>query len=147
MVIPIPQLGVDPEIADSIDGLISNSSTRVMFKECRSLKTVPQNLSFDAKGLLYALSPLMIQGPTGRRSVIWSETVNHPKPIEYIQSLQKSGELMKKEFAQIPPPIAVTVRTKTPQPPQQNPMMPPPPAKLGEPRMVVFGDATFLTLS
>ena len=24
-------------------------------------------------------------------------------------------------------------------------MMPPPPAKLGEPRMVVFGDATFLT--
>jgi hypothetical protein len=142
MVMPFPQLGTDPEIADSVDSLINNASRRVLFRECRSLKLIPQNLNFDAKGFLYGLSPMLIQVQGARRLPIWSETVNHPNPIEFVQGLQKSGELMKKDFATMPIPVAVTVRTKVPQPPQQNPMMPPPPAKLGEPRMVIFSDAT-----
>lgn len=137
-----PQLGLDPEIIDGVAGLIMNASRQVIFRECRSLKVIPQNPNFDAKGFLYGFSPLGVQGPNGPRALIWSETVNHSNPIEFVQSLQKSGELLKRDFAPVLPAVAVTVRTRTPQPPQQNPMMPPPPAKLGEPRMVIFSDAT-----
>ncbi len=144
-VVPLPQLGIDPDIQDSMDALISNSTNRVEFHEARSVKPIPANAGFDVKGLLYAYSPMIVQGPSGRRMVVWPETINRPKPIEFVQGLMKSGDLLKIDFPQVPPSVAVTVRNRGAQQPPQNPMAPPPPAKLGEPRMVVFGDATFLT--
>lgn len=144
LVTAIPQLS-DPEIQDSVEALITNSTSKVELRECRSIKPIPANISYDVKALLFAITPMALQGPGGPRVVVWSETVNRPKPIEYVQGLLKSNELLKKDFPQLPPSLAVTVRNKGQQQPPQNPMMQPPPAKLGEPRMVVFGDATFLT--
>ncbi|HMO36289.1 MAG TPA: Gldg family protein, partial [Gemmatales bacterium] len=98
MVVPFRELGTDSELADTLDNLISRASFDVLFKECRSIKPVTQNLNYDVKGLLFAFSPLLVQGPTGRRSAVWSETVNHPNPVEYIRGLQQAGELLKKDF-------------------------------------------------
>lgn len=142
---PIPQLGIDPDIEDSMLALVSNSTNGVEFRDSRSVKPIPANAGFDVKGLLYATSPMIIRGPSGQRMVVWTEAINRPKPIEFVQGLMKSEEIMKIDFPQLPPSVAVTVRNRGSQQPPQNPMAPPPPAKLGEPRMVVFGDATFLT--
>lgn len=145
MIAPLPQLGIDPEIQDTLAGLIVNASTEIELRECRSIKTIPAQGGYDVKGLLYAVSPMVMQGPSGRRMVVWSESVNHPKPEQYVLELKNSRELYKKDFPQVPPSLAVTVRDRGQQMPQQNPMMPPPQGKLGDPRMVIFGDATFLT--
>ncbi|MFT3881434.1 MAG: Gldg family protein [Gemmatales bacterium] len=145
LVIPIPQLGIDPDIQDSMEALISNSTNRVELHEARSVKPIPAVAGFDVKGMLYAYTNMSVPSPNGPRRAIWLETINRPKPIEYIQGLMKTEEILKIDFLQAPPSVAVTVRNRGAQQPPQNPMAQPPPAKLGEPRMVVFGDATFLT--
>jgi hypothetical protein len=136
--------GVDMELYAAMANLIEQASFAVTFKECRSLKPVPQNLNFDAQTFLFAESRLVLSGGPSQRMAIWTESTRQANPAEYIQGLQKAGELLKRDFSPAGIPVAVSVRTKLPPPPQMDPRMPPPPAKPGEPRILVFGDATFL---
>ncbi len=148
MVLPasmVSNMPVDSDIAQNIEGLIKHSSSEFSFREARSVSTVPANISYDTKGLLITVADT-VPTQAGDRMVVWTEDRNVPNPMEYMKKLFESREILKKLESPIPPTVAVTVRDKSPNqpPPNQNPMMPPPPGKLGEPRMVIFGDANFV---
>lgn len=140
----VTNMPVDPDIAQSLEGLITQTTTGFEFREARSIKTVPANVSFDTRGLLISIAQ-DIPTPTGRRMLVWTEDTNIPNPMEYMKKLIESKDFIKKLDAPIPPTVAVSVREKGANQPPPNPMMPPPPGKLGDPRMIVFGDATFAT--
>lgn len=140
----VSNIPVDSEIAQSVEGIIRNSTANLEFKEARSIKTVPASVGFDTKNLLIAVAQ-DIPTPAGRRMVVWTENQKYPQPLEYLNKLIETKEILKKLDSPIPPTVAVTVRDQGAQLPPQQPGMPPMPGKLGAPRMVVFGDATFIT--
>lgn len=139
----VADLPADDEIIESIIGIVRNSPVDLVFRECRSIKTIPAVQSYDVKPLLFAYTPVTLPIQGTRRLALWTEDSNIPKPADYVKNLVKTPEFMKKDLAQLPPSVVVTVRERGAAPPPTNPMMPPA-GKLGTPRMVVFGDASFV---
>lgn len=133
----------DSDIVQGMASLFGTLQTQVTFRECRTVKPVPQQLAYTVMPLLLAYTQTLVEGPDGTKPATWIETEKKPNPTAYVEALQKSNDLMKKDFQLTM--FAVTVRERGAQPPQTNPMAPPPPGKPGPPRMVVYGDATMIT--
>jgi hypothetical protein len=133
----------DSEIVQGMASLFGTLQFQVLFRECRSVKPLPQQQGYTVMPLLLAYTQTLVEGPDGTKPATWVETEKKPNPTAYVDALLKSNDLMKKDFQLTM--FAVTVRERGPQPPQTNPMAPPPPAKPGPPRLIVYGDATMLT--
>lgn len=140
----VSNLPTDAEISQSIEGIFRNATSNLDFKEARSVKPVSASVGFDTKSLLFAVAQ-PIQTPSGTRMFVWTENQKIPQPKDYLKKLIESKDILKKIDSPIPPTVAVTVRDQGAQLPPQQPGMPPMPGKPGAPRMVVFGDATFIT--
>ncbi len=131
---------IDGDIAESLVGLLRSSNLEL--SQTRTVTPVLTNVQYEAKPLLISDSERAFRLPTGVAPATWADDVLAPNPIKYAQDLINSREVLKKMGTE-PPNVAVTIRDKVPAPMQQDPRMPPPPAKVGAPRAVVFGDASF----
>ncbi len=104
----------------------------------RTIKPKPDFIGWDVKPLLN--TSRMLQIGAGQ----WPETQLKGDPRTFVDNLRKNQLAdfnMKMRSPSVP--VAVTVRTKGTQLPPQMPNMPPQ-TKPGDPKMVIFGNASFV---
>ncbi|HQR41814.1 MAG TPA: Gldg family protein, partial [Gemmatales bacterium] len=122
----------DADIVMGMASLFESMPNPMQFRECRTVRSVPQQLGYVVMPLLLAYTQALVEGPDGTKPATWLETEKKANPVAYVNDLLKSNDLMKKEFQLAI--FAVTVRERGPEPPQTNPMAPPPQSKPGTPR-------------
>lgn len=109
-----------------------------MMFNVRTVRPIPGHVGHDVKPLLETNQLLNIGAGQ------WPETELKGDPRAFVDNLRKNqlGDLnLKMRSPSVP--VAVTVRDKGTQLPPTQPHLPPE-TKPGDPKMVVFGDATFV---
>jgi hypothetical protein len=132
---------IDPDVLESIMGILRRFD--VEFTEARSVKIAPSppGVGYDARPLLIA-GGQQVNTAQGRRLLAWSEDRLIPNAQEYVGKILQDRSILQKLPPQ-PLPVAVSVRGKGTTIPSTNPMQPPQ-MKPGEPKLLVFGDASFI---